>query len=141
MTAKQLRDTYTAANPNSPFFAKATMRHWGDTMANYGCRAVLVQAYNGPEVTLLDTIYGTPMPELFPAYELFRRRPVKHGNQHSAIFTRNGLKLIHNVRYVVQERGGPWRPSHGVSAKDRTQLPRAIGKRKSQAEDVGDGQQ
>ena len=54
------------------FFDRATMRFFGDTMRNYGLRQPQpVTLYDGSTVL---------------AYELFRRRPVKHGLRASAWF-------------------------------------------------------
>lgn len=50
----------------SCFFSPKTMRFFGDTMKNYGCRIV---ERNGTKLI-----------------ELYRRKPVKHGLQTSAYF-------------------------------------------------------
>jgi hypothetical protein len=62
MTPSQLKYAVESANPNSKFFTRANMQFSGDTMANYGCR------------------------DAGDCWELYRKRPVKHGLQRSAFF-------------------------------------------------------
>ena len=50
----------------SNFFERSTMRFFGDTMKNYGCRKVTIGERD--------------------LYELYRKRPVKHGLSESAYF-------------------------------------------------------
>ena len=50
----------------SNFFERNTMRFFGDTMKNYGCRKVTIGERD--------------------LYELYRKRPVKHGLSESAYF-------------------------------------------------------
>lgn len=57
------------------FFDRETMRFFGDTMKNYGLRS-----YN--EKT----------------WELYRRKPVKHGLDASAFFDKDTFKQIFNVK-------------------------------------------
>lgn len=72
MKPYDLKYAVEAANPNSRFFSRANMKFAGDTMRNYGVA--------GPvEIT-------TNTGERLQAYELFRRRPVKHGLSASAYF-------------------------------------------------------
>lgn len=56
----------------SHFFSRENMRFSGDTMRNYGVRSqpVIVQTYAGPVLS----------------WELYRKRPVKHGLFDSAFF-------------------------------------------------------
>ena len=70
-TASDLKYHVEQAGYESFFFTRPNMRFGGDTMANYGIRQpVTIQTRNGPVI----------------AYELVRRRPVKHGLQCSAWF-------------------------------------------------------
>lgn len=57
------------------FFAHKTMRFFGDTMANYGVRS-----------------FGN-------YWELYRRKPVKHGLKESAYFNKETLKR----EYAIEE--------------------------------------
>ena len=71
-TASDLKMFVESAGHDSEFFTRSTMRFFGDTMRNYGLRQPQpVTLYDGSTVL---------------AYELFRRRPVKHGLRASAWF-------------------------------------------------------
>lgn len=81
MTASELK--YRVEQTGSHFFDRATMRHFGDTMRNYGVRGPLtVTQYDATERTV---------------YELYRRRPVKHGLQKSAYFDAETFKQVQGV--------------------------------------------
>ena len=70
MTPSQLKINIAVHHPNSHFFDRDTMRFFGDTIANFGVRRATV------------SIEGIKV----PAWELYRRRPVKHGLDRSAFF-------------------------------------------------------
>jgi hypothetical protein len=71
MTASELKAKVEASGNESHFFTRATMRFFGDTMRNYGVRGpVEVETHSG----------------VVKAYELYRRRPVKHNNVSSTYF-------------------------------------------------------
>ena len=74
MTPADLKYNVERANIDSHFFERSAMKFFGDTMRNYGVRAQ----------TVLVTTYGQDEPIL--CWELYRRRPVKHGLQSSAFF-------------------------------------------------------
>ena len=70
-TATDLKHAIEEAREESHFFSRENMRFAGDTMRNYGVRGpIAIKTYSG-EVQ---------------AYELFRRRAVKHGLRASAYF-------------------------------------------------------
>ena len=71
-TASDLKLHVEQAGHAPHFFTRETMRFFGDRMSNYGVR-------QPQPVTLRD---GSTV----EAYELTRRRPVKHGLQESAWF-------------------------------------------------------
>jgi hypothetical protein len=71
MTASALKYQIEQAGQERYFFTRKTMRFFGDTMRNYGVRKMTIDTLSQPNVSV---------------YELFRRRPVKHGNQGSAYF-------------------------------------------------------
>jgi hypothetical protein len=77
VTPSQLKTEVEATG--SVFFRRDTMRFHGDTMRNYGVRAVRVETNNG------DTV---------DAWELFRRMPVKHGVASSAYFRRDTFTRV-----------------------------------------------
>ena len=81
MTPSELKYHVECAGHNSQFFTRKTMRFFGDTMRNYGVRSAVIRTTydingnyvgeNGVEVEV---------------WELFRKRPVKHGLRESAYF-------------------------------------------------------
>lgn len=69
-TAYDLKYAVEAANPSSKFFTPNNMRFAGDRMSNYGVCKATIETYQGP----------------VECWELFRKKPVKHGLQRSAYF-------------------------------------------------------
>ena len=79
-TASDLRDFIEESGRESHFFDRTTMRFFGDTMKNYGvCKVTIRVAYDSAG----NYVEGGQEIE---AWELFRRRPVKHGVSKSAYF-------------------------------------------------------
>jgi hypothetical protein len=70
MTPSDLK--YYVTETGSHFFERSSMKFFGDTMSNYGVRSkpVTVESYSGP----------------VECWELYRKRPVKHGLSKSAFF-------------------------------------------------------
>lgn len=66
MNASELKYQHELHHPDSHMFDRETMKFFGDTICNFGCRVV--------------TIDGREL------YELYRKRPVKHGLQGSFYF-------------------------------------------------------
>jgi hypothetical protein len=71
-TAADLKRHVESAGHDSHFFTRSTMKFFGDTMSNYGVR----------QPREIETNMG----ERIQAYELVRRRAVKHRLQDSAWF-------------------------------------------------------
>jgi hypothetical protein len=71
-TPSDLKFAVERSSTDSFFFTRSSMKFFGDTMQNYGLRqpAVIV----------------TTLGKTHAAYELYRKHPVKHGNQQSAWF-------------------------------------------------------
>ena len=70
MTPSELKHQYEQANPSGHFFERGSMRFFGDTMRNYGvCDA-------GKH------------------WQLFRKRPVKHGLHGSRYFRKGDYGLV-----------------------------------------------
>lgn len=86
-TASDLKRAVEQANHEAFFFTRDTMKFFGDTMANYGVR-------QPREVT-------TNTGEKVQAYELYRRRPVKHGLKTSAWFCAETFRRV----FPAQENG------------------------------------
>ena len=66
MTPSELKANVIKHDPNSHYFDRKTMQFFGDTMRNYGVRKAEL---NGVTV-----------------WELYRKKPAKHGLQSSAFF-------------------------------------------------------
>lgn len=71
-TASDLKAFIESSGQEPYFFDRKTMKFFGDRMSNYGVR----------KPAPITTIGGATV----LAYELYRRRPVKHGLQKSAWF-------------------------------------------------------
>lgn len=82
-TASDLRAFVEEVGGNKLFFDRKTMRMFGDTMKNFGVRKTVV------------TMYDESTCEV---WELYRRRPVKFGNQGSFYFCPT---TFHRVRPAI----------------------------------------
>lgn len=72
MRASELKAAVESSGRESFFFTRKTMAFFGDRMSNYGVRGPLtISTYSGPA----------------EVWELYRRKPVKHGLNSSAFFT------------------------------------------------------
>lgn len=74
MTPSQLRYHIEQTGQEPYFFTRETMRFFGDTMANFGCRKA--------------THKGTL------CWELYRKRPVKHGLRGSFFFDQQSFGRV-----------------------------------------------
>lgn len=83
MTSSELRAHIEAHGESPYFFSRDTMKFFGDTMRNYGVRETVIDTYSEDNV---------------PVYELYRRRPVKHGLQRSAYFRKDNFKPAYEDR-------------------------------------------
>ncbi len=84
MTPSKLKALYERNEEGAAlFFTHDTMRFFGDTMKNYGVRKIcVVEKWDKNEF------------EPFEAWELYRKKPVKHGQKRSAYFALDGKLLI-----------------------------------------------
>lgn len=83
---------YHVSETGSYFFTRKTMAFFGDTMANYGVRSVsvdVVDSWDNGEPSAWHSV---------EAWELYRKRPVKHGLQKSAYFDKTSFKQIHSIK-------------------------------------------
>lgn len=92
MNASELKYQHESNNPDSYFFDRNSMKFFGDTMHNYGVRAVTVTMQYDASGRYVE------QPVTCEAWELYRRRPVKHGMQSSAYFDKNTFARIHPAR-------------------------------------------
>ena len=79
MNASELKYQVERAGHEPYFFTRNTMKFFGDTMRNYGVRSATIT---------------TNMDEVVECWELYRRRPVKHGLKNSAYFTKNEFRRV-----------------------------------------------
>lgn len=70
MNASELRYQIESTGREPHFFSRKTMHFFGDTMRNFGVRKVWIESDG----------------KMIDAWELYRRRPVKHGIQSSHYF-------------------------------------------------------
>lgn len=83
-TASDLKYHVEQAGHEFHFFTRSSMKFFGDRMSNYGVRQpVSVATASGDTVS---------------AYELTRRRPVKHGLQDSAWFHAETFRRVFPAR-------------------------------------------
>jgi len=89
MTASELKHRVEQAGHESHFFDRETMRYFGDRMSNYGVRAAQV-------FTLYDANgnYVGKQGVTVDAWELYRRRPVKHGLGTSSYFSATTFREV-----------------------------------------------
>jgi hypothetical protein len=81
-TASELKWHVEQSGECPHFFSRSSMRFFGDTMANYGVRAGLATV-------------TTSMGEKVECFELYRRRPVKHGLASPAFFNARTFARVH----------------------------------------------
>lgn len=74
MTPSELKYEYQRHNINGTFFDRDSMKFFGDTMSNYGCRSEVI---DGVE-----------------CWALWRKRPVKYGKQSTAYFAKTDFRII-----------------------------------------------
>jgi hypothetical protein len=82
MTPSELK--YQVEQTGSHFFDRNSLKFFGDSMSNYGCRQTIVKTNDGEDV---------------PVYELYRKHPVKMGLKGSAYFRKDTFKLVQNVKF------------------------------------------
>ncbi len=73
---------YNVEQTGSHFFDRDSMKFFGDTMKNYGCCRVVGETRDG---------------EFLEVYQLYRKRPVKHGQTSAAYFEIFTFKERHDI--------------------------------------------
>lgn len=84
MTPSELKRKVQEAGHDPYFFSRENMRFFGDTMRNYGVRTDYVEVQGMHD----------PYPQKIEVWELYRKHPVKHGNQSSAYFCKQTLRRV-----------------------------------------------
>lgn len=90
-TPSQLK-SFLANEPH--FFTRGTMKFFGDTMANFGLKRVIIFKNDGTNIN---------------GYELYRKRPVKHGLQSSHYFAPDGMDKVVKVNGIAHVSIMPWK--------------------------------
>jgi hypothetical protein len=89
MTASELRYQIERAGTCKHYFTRQTMRFHGDTMRNYGVCSAKVDSW---------------FEEGIDCWELYRKKPVKHGIWESAYFRKDSYKRVHRkITYDKKE--------------------------------------
>lgn len=94
MSPSELKYNVQTKNTESHHFDRSSMKFFGDTMANYGVRsAEVVTNYdaNGDWV-------GVDGGVTVQAWELYRKRAVKHGLKGSVYFDKDTFKRVYPVK-------------------------------------------
>lgn len=89
-TASDLKFYVESNNQESYFFDRSSMRFFGDTMKNYGVRSATVRTnYDA------DGNYTNAEGVEIEVYELYRKKPVKHGLKDSAYFNKVNFSRVY----------------------------------------------
>jgi hypothetical protein len=94
MTPSELKYNVENAGHDRYFFTRSTMKFFGDTMRNYGvCTAKLQTHWDDS-----GNNYSEQTREI-EVWELFRKKPVKHGLKDSAYFDKKTFKRVFKENY------------------------------------------
>lgn len=91
-TASDLRDFIESTGRDSHFFDRKTMRFFGDTMKNYGVSKVTIRVSYDKDGNYIEE------GEQIEAWELFRRRAVKHGLHDSRFFRADNFHQAYPIK-------------------------------------------
>ena len=83
MTPSELKHRLEWSRHGSNFFSHQAMKCFGDTMSNFGCRSATVKTRDGAQVE---------------CWELWRKRPVKHGFASSAYFDKASFERVFPIK-------------------------------------------
>jgi hypothetical protein len=94
MNASELKYQVNLAGHESQFFTPKTMRFFGDKMSNYGVRQAVIRTTYDENGNYVGDVGGREI----LCWELYRKRPVKHGLQASAYFARDTFRRLYPAR-------------------------------------------
>ena len=83
MTPSELKAEVARKDTETYFFDHKTMKFFGDTMRNYGVRSEVIDTYSEKDIEV---------------WELYRRRPVKHGLKDSAYFRKDTFERAYKEK-------------------------------------------
>lgn len=90
MTPSELKHHHNAAEVDCFFFSRDSMKHFGDSMKNYGVRSAVISVNYSEDGEYLHGVTVN-----VNVWELYRKRPVKHGVTTSAFFSKSTFKILH----------------------------------------------
>lgn len=93
MTPSELKYHVESSAHESHFFTRKTMSFFGDTMKNYGVRSEMIRCYYDA-----DGVYIGGAGVDVEVWELYRKRPVKHGLKDSAYFDKQTFKRVFAIK-------------------------------------------
>ena len=79
----------------SYFFTRDSMKFFGDTMGNYSVRPVVVRTHYGDDGNGFD-----PAGHEVEAWELYRKRPVRHGLDGSHVFNKKTFNTVPGAEVI-----------------------------------------
>ena len=91
MKPSDLKYNHEIKNPDSNYFTRETMKFFGDTMSNYGCRKAKVKTHWDEFGAYIEDPVGVEV------WELYRKRSVKGGLKTSAYFHMETFERVHAV--------------------------------------------
>jgi hypothetical protein len=94
MNASELKYQLEARNTETHFFSRENMKFAGDTMRNYGVRSATIRTNYNAAGEYVGKDGGIDM----EVWELYRKRPVKHGLQSSAYFDKQTFVQVFPAR-------------------------------------------
>lgn len=83
MSPSELKYQVEQAGHEPHFFARSTMKFFGDTMRNYGVRQATINKAG----------------QAIECWELYRKQAVKHGLNTSAYFNKKTLERVRDTSY------------------------------------------
>lgn len=83
MKPYELKYAVESAGHERYFFTRKTMKFFGDTMKNYGVTESVIKTYDKEAVKV---------------WELYRKKPVKHGLMSSAYFEKETFRRVFPVK-------------------------------------------
>lgn len=92
MNVSELKAKIESRGTESHFFDRKTMRFFGDTMRNFGARKVVIKSQFDSSGTYHENGIEREV------WELYRKRPVKAGNQSSAYFDVNTFNRVFSMK-------------------------------------------
>lgn len=95
MTPSDLKFHVENNGHDSHFFSRSSMKFAGDTMRNYGVRSATVRtAYDADGNYCANHTEGVAV----ECWELYRKRPVKHGLASSVYFAKDTFRRVFPVK-------------------------------------------